>query len=61
MGNINFRFISKYKQGQSTPEGNTQFNFKAGDLDFHSMSYDWLVIANQKTMYQGSGRSSESE
>ena len=43
--------MSKYKQGQSTPDGNTQFNFKAGDLNFHSISYDWLVIANHKATY----------
>ena len=54
-GKANFGFISKYKQGQNTPDGNTQFNFKAGDLDFHSSCYDWLVIANHKATYKGSG------
>ena len=28
---------------------------KAGDLNFHSDSYDWLVIAGAKAMYQGTG------
>jgi hypothetical protein len=25
------------------PEGNTEFQFHAGNLNFHSSSYQWLV------------------
>ena len=51
----NFGFVSKYQQGAQTPTGNTQFNFKVADLKFHSSDYDWLVIANHKAMYKGTG------
>lgn len=54
-GPANFGFVSKYKKGQSTPTGNTEFQFKAGDLNFHSDSYDWLVIAGHKAKYKGIG------
>ncbi len=55
-GKANFGFVSKYKKGASTPSGNTEFQFKAGDLNFHSVSYDWLVIAGQdKAKYKGTG------
>jgi hypothetical protein len=54
-GKANFGFVSKYKKGQSTPTGQTEFQFKAGDLNFHSSSYDWLVIAGAKAMYKGVG------
>jgi len=54
-GKANFGFVSKYKQGQPTPSGNTQFNFKVADLNFHSNNYDWLVIAGAKAMYKGTG------
>ena len=54
-GKANFGFVSKYKKGQSEPTGNTEFQFKAGDLNFHSDSYDWLVIAGAKAMYKGTG------
>ena len=54
-GKANFGFVSKYKKGQTTPTGNTEFQFKAGDLNFHSDSYDWLVIAGHKAMYKGTG------
>ena len=54
-GKANFGFASKYKKGASVPTGQTQFQFKAGDLNFHSSSYDWLVIAGAKAMYKGTG------
>jgi hypothetical protein len=43
-GKANFGFVSKYKKGATTPTGNTEFQFKAGGLNFHSSSYDWLVV-----------------
>jgi len=54
-GKASFGFVSKYQKGQSTPTGNTEFQFKAGNLNFHSDSYDWLVIAGPKAMYKGTG------
>ncbi len=55
-GKANFGFVSKYKKGASVPTGSTEFQFKAGDLNFHSGSYDWLVIAGQdKAKYKGTG------
>ena len=55
-GKANFGFVSKYKKGASEPTGQTEFQFKAGDLNFHSSSYDWLVVAGQdKAKYKGVG------
>jgi hypothetical protein len=54
-GKANFGFVSKYKKGSTTPSGNTEFQFKTGDLNFHSSSYDWLVIAGPKAQYKGTG------
>jgi hypothetical protein len=55
-GKANFGFVSKYKKGRSTPDGNTEFQFKAGDLNFHSNEYEWLVITGGgKAMYKGNG------
>lgn len=54
-GKASFGFVSKYKKGQTTPTGQTQFQFKTGNLNFHSDSYDWLVITNHKAMYKGDG------
>jgi hypothetical protein len=56
-GKANFGFVSRYKKGATVPEGNTEFQFKAGDLNFHSSSYDWLVVNQNDTnaQFKGSG------
>lgn len=56
-GKANFGFVSKYKKGATVPTGDTEFNFTAGNLNFHSDSYDWLVINQNNTnaQYKGSG------
>jgi hypothetical protein len=54
-GKATFGFVSKYLKGANTPSGNTQFVFNAGGLNFHSTSYDWLVISGSKAQYKGYG------
>ena len=43
-GKATFGFVSKYKKGANSPDGQTEFVFKAADLNFHSTSYEWLVV-----------------
>jgi len=54
-GKANFGFVSKFKKGTTIPTGVTEFQFKVADLNFHSDSYEWLVIAGAKAMYKGVG------
>lgn len=54
-GDANFGFVSKYKRGADVPTGNTEFQFHAGDLNFHSDEYQWLVVAGAKAMFKGTG------
>ena len=56
-GRATFGFVSKYKKGATVPDGNTEFQFKSGDLNFHSTSYDWLVVNQGGTnaQFKGSG------
>jgi VCBS repeat-containing protein len=54
-GKATFGFVSKYKKGQSTPDGNTEFQFHAAGMNFKSTAYDWLVVAGTKAQYKGSG------
>jgi hypothetical protein len=54
-GRANFGFVSKYKKGADVPTGNTEFQFKAADLNFKSTSYEWLVIAGSKAKFKGEG------
>jgi len=55
VGKANFGFVSKYKKGSTVPTGETEFQFKVADLNFHSTSYDWLVVSGAKAQYKGSG------
>jgi hypothetical protein len=54
-GKANFGFVSKYKKGTTTPTGQTEFQFKVADLNFHSDSYEWLVVAGARAQFKGTG------
>lgn len=54
-GKATFGFVSKYQRGAEVPTGQTEFQFKVASLNFHSTSYDWLIIAGAKAQYKGSG------
>jgi PKD repeat protein len=54
-GRANFGFTSKYKNGASTPTGETEFNFQVGNFKFHSANYQWLVVSGFKAQYKGTG------
>ena len=57
VGIANFGFVSKYKKGATIPTGQTEFQFHAGDLNFHSSSYQWLVVnqGGTRAQFKGSG------
>jgi hypothetical protein len=54
-GRANFGFVSKYQKGASAPSGDTEFQFQAGNLNFKSTSYQWLVISGPQAQYKGKG------
>lgn len=54
-GRANFGFVSKYQKGATVPTGETEFQFQIADLNFHSTSYDWLVISGARAQYKGKG------
>jgi len=54
-GKATFGFVSKYQKGATVPTGNTEFQFKAGGLNFHSTFYEWLVVAGARAQYKGTG------
>ncbi|MDD5774256.1 MAG: MopE-related protein [bacterium] len=54
-GKATFGFNSKYRKGANVPDGQTQFQFKTGNLAFHSNTYEWLVVAGAKAQYKGVG------
>jgi hypothetical protein len=57
-GKANFGFVSKYKKGTNVPDGNTEFQFQAGNLNFASNSYNAgsLVVAGSQAIFKGVGK-----
>jgi hypothetical protein len=54
-GKASFGFVSKYAKGANVPTGNTEFQFKGGELNFKSTEYQWLVVAGASARFKGSG------
>ncbi|PHN02711.1 LamG-like jellyroll fold domain-containing protein [Flavilitoribacter nigricans] len=54
-GKAEFGFVSKYEKGTTVPTGITTFQFKAGDFEFESTDYEWLVVAGENAKFKGSG------
>ncbi len=56
-GEASFGFVSKYQKGATRPTGNTEFQFRTAELNFHSSSYEWLVVTQGGTnaQFKGSG------
>jgi hypothetical protein len=55
-GKASFGFVAKYKKGADVPDGQTEFVFRAADLNFHSSSYDWLVVTGSDyARFKGTG------
>ncbi len=52
-GRANFGFVAKYKKGLA--EGQTEFQFQAGNLNFHSEAYSSLVVSGYKAQFRGTG------
>jgi hypothetical protein len=58
-GQANFGYVAQYKKGSTTPTGETEVQFPAGNINFHSSGYDWLVVNavvnDAWSQYQGTG------
>ncbi len=55
-GKANFGFVSKYKKKDKFPTGQTEFLFQTAGLNFHSYSYEWLVVTGSNyARFKGSG------
>jgi hypothetical protein len=54
-GKANFGFVSKYQKGATVPTGDTEFQFKEGNMNFKSSSYQWLVVAGARAQFKGVG------
>jgi hypothetical protein len=54
-GKASFGFVSKYLKGATIPTGETEFNYQIANFNFHSSSYQWLVVSGSQAQYKGTG------
>ena len=54
-GKAIFGFESKYQKGTTIPNGNTEFKFQSGIMNFKSSNYEWLVVSGSKAQFKGTG------
>ncbi|HTL86285.1 MAG TPA: PKD domain-containing protein [Acidimicrobiia bacterium] len=52
-GPATFAFVAKYVKGSSTPTGNTQFRFQAGNFLLDATAFDWLTVSGARAQYKG--------
>lgn len=51
----NHGFVSQYQKGEVIPEGEINFSYKSGGLNFHSNSYDTLIAVGAWARFSGQG------
>ena len=55
-GQGELRLRRQVPEGSDDPDGQTEFQFQTGNLNFHSASYQWLVVtATTKAQFKGTG------
>jgi hypothetical protein len=52
-GAATFGFVAHYAKGATVPSGKTELH--TAQLNFHSTSYEWLVVSGARALYKGSG------
>ena len=55
-GRVVVGFHSKYPGDAVAPTGTTELHLDLPALDFHSTSYEWLVVSGAKAQFKGVGR-----
>jgi len=55
VGKVSFGFTSKYTNA-TNPKGETQFEFKLGQLEFNALNFEYLSISGARAQFRGFGK-----
>jgi len=55
-GKVSYGFSVNYYKGATLPKGETQFEFKVGNLQYDALNFDYLSISGYKAVFAGSGK-----
>lgn len=55
-GKVSYGYSLNYFKGATNPKGETQFEFKVGELEFNALNFDYLVINGARAQMRGTGK-----
>lgn len=55
-GKVSYGFAMNYFKNSTLPKGETQFEFKLGDLEYNALNFDYLSISGAKAQFKGTGK-----
>ena len=55
-GKVSYGFTVNYFKGATFPKGETQFEFKIGELEYNALNFEYLSINGYKAVFKGSGK-----
>lgn len=55
-GKVSYGFTVNYFKGATLPKGETQFEFKVGELEYNALNFDYLAIEGARAQFKGSGK-----
>ena len=55
-GKASFGYAVSYFKGASKPKGETQFEFKVGNLEFNALNFEYLSIGGARAQIKGAGK-----
>ncbi len=55
-GKVSYGFQSNYYKGATNPKGETQLDFKVGELEFNALNFEYLAVSGAKAQFKGSGK-----
>lgn len=55
-GKVSYGFAVNYFKGATLPKGETQFEFKVGELEFNALNFDYLAVSGARAQFRGTGK-----
>jgi hypothetical protein len=55
-GKVSYGFVVNYFKGATLPKGETQFEFKVGELEYNALNFEYLAVDGAKAQFRGTGK-----
>jgi hypothetical protein len=55
-GKVSYGFVVNYFKGATLPKGESQFEFKVGELEFNALNFEYLAVDGARAQFRGTGK-----